>query len=107
MLIQSLLILKTLRAIVRDIYRKYLKSSRNFMQLAEQRAIEVSPDQKPHLLNCFRLQHLWAEQRSIRFQHLLKSKSCDCALFKSLDEISQRLDKDWSAEEDSVLQISK
>ena len=61
--------------------------------------MEVSPDQKSLLLNCFRLQNLLIDQRSIRFRFLLKSKSLDCAVFKSLD-------KNWNAAEEEVLNKS-
>ena len=67
---------------------------------------EVSPDQKSLLLNCFRLQNLLIDQRSIRFRFLLKSKSLDCAVFNSLDELDQRLDKNWNAAEQEVLNKS-
>lgn len=91
---------------VRDTYRKSMQSYREFTNLWERRAIEVSPDQKPLLLNCFRLQNLLMDQRAIRFEYLLKSKSMDCAIFKSLDEISERLDKDWTATEEGDLKES-
>jgi hypothetical protein len=106
MLIQSLLGMKSRHAMVRDTYRKCMKSSRDFSKLMEKRALIVSPDQRPVLLNCFRLQDLLMEQRAIRFEFLLKSRSLDCALFKSLDEISQRLDKDWCAAEEGALKES-
>ena len=63
---------------------------------------EVSPDQKSLLPNCFRLQNLLIDQRSIRFRFLLKSKSLDCAVFNSLDELDQRLDKNWNAAEEGI-----
>jgi hypothetical protein len=102
MLILSLLGLKSRHALMRDTYRDYVKSTREFMRVAEQRALEVSPDQKSLLLNCFRLQNLLIDQRSIRFRFLLKSKSLDCAVFNSLDELDQRLDKNWNAAEQGI-----
>jgi hypothetical protein len=106
MLLQSLLGLKSRHALARDTYRDYVKSTRDFMRVAEQRAIEVSPDQKSLLLNCFRLQNLLIDQRSIRFRFLLKFKSLDCAVFNSLDELDQRLYKNWNAAEQEVLNKS-
>jgi hypothetical protein len=53
MLIQSLLAMKSRHALVRDTYRKSIRSTREFMHICKQRAIEVSPDQKALLLNCF------------------------------------------------------
>jgi hypothetical protein len=63
MLIQSLFGLKSRHALVRDTFRKDMKSTREFMSLFEQRAIVVSPDQEPVLRNCFRLQNLLINQR--------------------------------------------
>ena len=104
MLIQSLLGLRTRHALVRDTYLKDMKSIREFMKLFEQRAILMSPDQEPVLRNCFRLQNLLIDQRLIRFKFLLKSMSLDCAIFKTLDELDQRLDKDWNAAEEGDLE---
>jgi hypothetical protein len=42
----------------------------------------------------------------MRFEYLLKSKTLDCAVFKSLDEVSQRLDKNWKATEEGALKES-
>jgi hypothetical protein len=103
MLIQSLLRMRSRRAIVRDAYRKYLKSTRYFMKWAGERAVKVAPDQSAALLKCFRMQVLMNEQQSIRFESLLKSNFRDWALLKSLDAIAQRLGKDWSAAEDEAL----
>jgi hypothetical protein len=102
MLIQSLLA-KPRRKVVRDVYRTYLKCTREFMKLAEECALKASADQRVTLLNCFRLQALMNEQQSIRFSFLYESKSLDWTLFKSLDEIFQRLDKGWSAAEEEAL----
>jgi hypothetical protein len=98
--------MKSRHALVRDTYRKSIRSTREFMQICKQRAIEVSPDQKALLLNCFKLQNLLMDQRAMRFEYLLKSKSRDCAIFKSLDEIDERLDKDWIAAEEGALKQS-
>jgi hypothetical protein len=102
MLIQSLLRLKSRHALVRDTYRKNMKRFREFTVFCEQRATAVSPDQKPLLLNCFKLWDLLMDQRAIRFEYLLETRSLDCAIFKSLDEIDERLDKDWDVTEDQM-----
>jgi hypothetical protein len=104
MLIQSLFGLKSRRAMVRDVFREYLKSRRDFMKWAGHRAIGIAPDHSAALLKCFHLQALMNEQQSIRFDFLSKSKSVDFALFKTLDEVSQRLLKDWSAAEEEALE---
>jgi hypothetical protein len=106
MLIQSLLAMKSRHALVRDTYRKNLNRFRGFTVFCEQRAIEISPDQKPLLLNCFKLWDLLIDQRAIRFEYLIKSKSLDCSIFKSLDEIDERLDKDWDLTEEDALKKS-
>jgi hypothetical protein len=106
MLIQSLLSFKSRHALVRDTYLKDMKSTREFMNLFEQRAILMSPDQELVLRNCFRLQNLLIDQCLIRFKCLLKSKSLDCAVFNSLDELDQRLDKNWTAADEEVLNKS-
>jgi hypothetical protein len=106
MLIQALFGLKSRHALVRDTYRKNMKRFREFTVFCQQRAIEISPDQKPLMLNCFKLWDLLMDQRAIRFEYLLKAQSLDCAIFKSLDEIEERLDKDWGAAEESILKKS-
>jgi hypothetical protein len=98
--------LKSRHALVRDTYRKYMKRFREFTVFCERRAIEVWPDQKPLLLNCFKLWDLLMDQRAIRFEYLLKAQSLDCAIFKSLDEIDERLDKDWDVIEEGILKKS-
>jgi len=103
MLIQSLFGLRSRRALVRDTYLEALKSTRDFMKVAELRSLEVWREHSVVLRNCFRLQDLLSEQRANRFEFLLKSRSFDCALFKSLDEIDQRLDKDWDTAEEGAL----
>jgi hypothetical protein len=106
MLIQSLFALKTRHGLVRDTYRKNMKRFREFTVFCEQRATEISPNQKPLLLNCFKLWDLLMVQREIRFEYLLKSKSLDCSTFKSLDEIDERLDKGWDVTEEVNLKKS-
>jgi hypothetical protein len=103
MLIPSLFTLKSRHALVRDIYRKYLKATAEFTQVMEHRALQVSPDHKATLQNCFRLQHLLIEQRMIRFEYLLKSRTLDCAAFKTLGEVSERLDKNWDGREEAAI----
>jgi hypothetical protein len=94
------------RALVRDTYRNDLKSTRDFMKLAERRALEVSPEHSVVIRNCFRLQDLLSERCAVRFEYLLKSKSLDCAIFNTLDEVSERFDKDWGATEEGALKKS-
>src|SRR5450631_3602818 len=88
---------------VRDTFRKYLKASHANSKFTERRALEVSPDQKLALLNCFRLQDLLRERETIRFEFLLEIHSLDCFLIKSLEEMEQRLDHGWTDAEEGVL----
>ena len=88
---------------VRDIYREYLKYCHANSKITEQRALAVSPDQKLALRNCFRMQDLLRVQHIIRFEFLLEIHSLDCALFKSLEEIEQRLHEGWTEAEEGVL----
>jgi hypothetical protein len=46
------------------------------------------------------------DQRPIRFEYLLKTQSLDYPIFKSLDEVSKRLDKGWKATEEGALKKS-
>ena len=106
MLIQAGLGMRSRHSLVRDTYRKNMKRFREFTAFCEQRAIEISPDKEPLLLNCFKLWDLLIDQRANRFEYLLKSKCLDCSIFKSLDEIDERLDKDWDVTEDDILKKS-
>jgi hypothetical protein len=103
MLIQFWKPKKMRAARVRDTFRKYLDSCREYSKTTEQRALTVSPDQELALLNCFRLQGLLRKRETIRFEFLLDIHSLDCSLTKSLDEIEQRLDKGWTEAEEGVL----
>jgi len=71
--------------------------------IAQQRALEASPDHIPILLNCFRLQHLLRERLTIRFEYLLTTKSLDCGPFNSLDDIQKRLDQEWTEAEETAI----
>jgi len=88
---------------VRKTFRRYMQSCRKNMKIIEQRALALSPDHSLALRNCFRLQYLLSERRRSRFEFLLDTKSIDCALFKSLDEIAERVDKGWTEAEEGAI----
>ena len=106
MLGRYLMRMKSRGAMVRDIFRKYLDSNRENSKITERRALAVSPDQERVLLNCFRLQDLLMERTKIRFEFLIKTKLLDCAPYKSLDAISERLDQEWTEADESVIKKS-
>ena len=106
MLICSLMLLKSRAALVRDTYREYMDSTRENSKITEQRALAVSPDHKTALLNCFRLQDLLRERATLRFEFLIKTQSFNCAPYKSLDAISERLDTGWTEAEEGAIKES-
>jgi hypothetical protein len=104
MLIGLFMRTKDRAARVRNIFREYLTASRDHTEIIAQRALAVAlPDQEPLLRNCFRMQALFIERHTMRFGFLLKSKAIDCLLFKSLDDITARLDKDWLEVEEHAI----
>ena len=92
MLIQSLMRLRSRRTLLRDTFRKSEASYLEFLDVAEQCALRVSPEFKLAWQNVYRLQRLLMEQRAIRFEYLLRARVLDCSLFETLDAIAERLD---------------
>jgi hypothetical protein len=103
MLIQSLMRLRSRRTLLRDTFRKSQASYLEFVDLAEQCALRVSPDFRLAWQNVYKLQRLLKAQQSIRFEHLLKAHDLDCSRFESLDAIDERLEAGWSKAEESAL----
>lgn len=64
MLIQSLIRLRSRRTLLRDTFRKSQASYIEFLDVAEQCALRVSPEFKLAWQNAYRLQRLLMEQRS-------------------------------------------
>ena len=106
MLIQSLMRLRSRRSLLRDTFRKSEASYLEFVDLAEQCALRVSPEFKLAWLNVYRLQRLLIEQRTIRFEYLLQTRLLDCSNFETLDAIAERLDAGWSDAEEIAVQAS-
>jgi hypothetical protein len=103
MLIQSLMRLRSRRALLRNTFRKSQASYLEFVATAEQCALRLSPDFKLAWQNVYQLQRLLKEQQSIRFEYLLKVRHLDCSRFESLDAIVERLDAGWTDAEESAL----
>ena len=104
MLIQSLMRLRSRRTLLRNTFRKSQASYLEFLQVAEQCALRVSPEFKLAWQNVYRLQRLLMEQRTIRFEYLLETRVLDCSLFETLDAIAERLDAGWTDAEEMAVQ---
>ena len=89
MLIQSLMRLRSRRTLLCDTFRKSEASYLEFLDVAEQCALRVSPEFKLAWQNVYRLQRLLMEQRTIRFEYLLQTRVLDCSIFDTLDAIAQ------------------
>ena len=50
-----------------------------------------------------RLQTLWLERQRLRFEYLLRGGTFETGFWGDLDNITQRLDKEWSGDEETSL----
>jgi len=91
--------------IVRRVFRQYINSYREYIEIAEKRSFELAPERKLEWQNVFRLQRLLNECRELRFEHLSQQATMDWASLRSLTSISERLDKDWRQEEEELLVV--
>jgi hypothetical protein len=92
--------------IVHDVFRKYVESYRQYLKIAERRAIALSPDRKLAWKNVFRLQHLLKEREALRFEYLFGRDKFDGVNLRSLSSIAARLDNGWSEAEEAELEES-
>jgi hypothetical protein len=106
MLIQYLVGLRSRRTLVRDTFQKSQESYLEFLDVAEQRALKVSPDYKSAWQNVFKLQRLLKKREDMRFAHLLQACNLDCSLFETLDDLAARLEAGWSEAEEIAIQQS-
>src|SRR5450755_799362 len=90
MLIQYLVGLRSRRTLVRDTFRKSQASYLEFLDVAEQCALRLSPDYKLAWQNVFKLQRLLKKREDMRFAHLLQACNLDCSLFETLDDLADR-----------------
>jgi hypothetical protein len=64
-----------------------------------QLSIESSERQRQVLQTHLRLQTLWLERQRLRFEYLLRGGTFETGFWGELDNITQRLDKEWSGVE--------
>jgi hypothetical protein len=89
--------------VVREIFLKYLKATRDFTVSAERCSIKVSPGQTIALQNAFRLQLLFNDRDALRFEYLLRGDALEILEMKSLYAMSDRLRQGWGGVEESDL----
>lgn len=89
--------------LVRQIYREYLEWAKSLLMLAEKSSIEEWPDRRLALQKVFRLQVLYNERETMRFEHLIMGDVHDVATWKSLSKINERLLKNWGEVEEAGL----
>lgn len=94
---------KNRAAAVHDIFIRYLKSYRIFIDHAERRAIKVSPETMHASQVAFRLQRLLNERQTLRFKYLFASAKFDASKFRTLSSIEERIDAGWSETEEAHL----
>ena len=89
--------------VVREVYREYLEGAKSLLVFAETSSTKEWPDRKDVLRNVFRLQILYNERESLRFEYLLKSNTSEVVTWKSLTRINERLLKEWTEAEEAGL----
>jgi hypothetical protein len=95
--------------VVREGFRQYLESSREFLLAAEGFALKGWPDRKVALHNTFRLQQLFHDREALRFDHLTVGLGPEDVLWKSLSSMSnifQRIDALWNDVEEDALKMA-
>lgn len=94
---------------MREAFRQYLESSREFILAAEGFALKGWPDRKVALHNTFRLQLLFHDREALRFDHLTVGLGPEDVLWKSLSSMSnifQRIDALWNDVEEDALKMA-
>jgi hypothetical protein len=89
--------------VVQEVFREYVESYRQYLKIAERRAIELSPDRKLAWQNVFRLQNLLKERQALRFEYLFGRDKFDGVNLRSLSSIAARLDNGWSEADEAEL----
>jgi hypothetical protein len=89
-----------------DLFQQYLTHQREFLRVAERCSIKGWPDRKPAILNAWRLQFLYNEWQSLRFEYLLRSGGFQQQAWESMSRISSRIVEDWSDVEERALSDS-
>jgi hypothetical protein len=89
---------------VRDIFRKSVRSYELFLHLAEQRANAVVPEEYNFAWrNAFGLQRSLKERQLLRFEDLVRRDRNAQSAWTQLDDIGERLDAGWSEAEERDL----
>ena len=89
-----------------EVFHQYLKHHREFLTVAQRCSIKGWPDRKPAILNAWRMQFLFNESESLRFEYLMRASSSEQKSWVSISSISRRLVKDWSEVEEQALSDS-
>jgi hypothetical protein len=96
-------------AVIRDIFRKSVRSYETFLDRAEQRANVVVPEEyRLAWRNAFGLQRSLKKRQLLRFEALVRRDRDAQTGWTQLDDIAERLDTGWSeAEERDLLRTSR
>jgi hypothetical protein len=94
---------KNRTTVVHVVFRKYLKSTREFWKTAQQCADKGSPDRKRVLQRAIRLQLNLIDCQAMRFAHLLAQDTCDWTSLGSISSLNERLDQGWGKDEEADL----
>jgi len=89
--------------VVCDVFRQYLKSKRAFLTVAERCTIKGWPDLKPAILGAYKLQFLFNERESLRFEYCIETDGFWTGCWASVSSISRRLDRHWTEGEEREL----
>lgn len=88
---------------IKEIFRRYAESKETFLKIAEMCSIKGWPDRKSYLRTLFRLQELYSTQEGMRFAYLADRHAMQVQCYDSLGSIVNRLQQDWSEEEETSL----
>jgi hypothetical protein len=94
---------KNRTTVVHAVFRKYLKSTREFWKVAQQCADKGSPDRKHALQKAIKLQLNLIECQAMRFAYLIAQDTCDWTSLGSISSLNERLDQGWGKNEESDL----
>jgi hypothetical protein len=98
----SFLLGKRRAATVQNAFRESNESYLVVLDIAERRALDVSPDHGDEWQKAFMLQRLLIKQRCLRFEHLVRARQLDESS-RSIASIEDRLDKGWADTEEAIL----
>ena len=91
---------------VQNAFRESNNSYREFLKIAERRAIEVLPDYRIVWQNAYRLQNLLLTRTHLRFEYLKGNRQLGSVTSRSIASIEERLDKAWTVTEEAKLRES-